>query len=358
MSNQSILTPPGTGTSTQIGAAVEPVRQYTRIPALDFTKGALVLTMVLYHWWNYFISPQGDVYRYLRFLTPSFIFISGFLVSHVYLRGYGAANPRVPRRLLERGLKILAVFVALNAARLYVIPDVRAGMMPKVALDLDALVAVFVSGNVAVAGSKIAAFPILVPIAYLLMLSAGLMVLCRYFRSTIYVACAFFLACIPVLGYWDIASGNLAYIAVGLLGMVLGMRPIETISGFVRHAIAVGAGYAGYLLIVTFWNNYLTQLLGVAANVMMMFMLGWRGTTGSRIYRHILLLGNYSLFGYIAQIAILQILRRLLPSGPSVTVLVLSFGLAFALTMISVEVLARLRRKTMVVDRLYKAVFA
>lgn len=48
-----------------------------RIPALDFTKGALVLTMVLYHWLNYFVGVTGYYYRYLHFLTPSFIFITG-----------------------------------------------------------------------------------------------------------------------------------------------------------------------------------------------------------------------------------------------------------------------------------------
>jgi len=26
---------------------------------------------------NYFVGPQGQYYNYLRFLTPSFIFISG-----------------------------------------------------------------------------------------------------------------------------------------------------------------------------------------------------------------------------------------------------------------------------------------
>ena len=56
-----------------------------RISALDFTKGALVLVMVLYHWLNYFVGPQGDFYRYLSFLPPSFICITGFLISHVYL---------------------------------------------------------------------------------------------------------------------------------------------------------------------------------------------------------------------------------------------------------------------------------
>src|SRR5580704_5753793 len=69
-------------------------RKAQRIPALDFTKGALVLIMVLYHWLNYFVGPQADIYRYLRFLTPSFIFITGFLVSGVYLSKYSVADPR------------------------------------------------------------------------------------------------------------------------------------------------------------------------------------------------------------------------------------------------------------------------
>ncbi len=52
-----------------------------RIPALDITKGTLVLLMVLYHWIHYFIDPQWKYLFYLRFLTPSFIFISGFMMN-------------------------------------------------------------------------------------------------------------------------------------------------------------------------------------------------------------------------------------------------------------------------------------
>src|SRR5262245_13312773 len=85
-----------------------------RIAALDFTKGALVLFMVLYHWLNYFVASQGEFYRYLRFLTPSFIFITGFLISNVYLSRYRISDPRLPRRLVQRGLKTLAIFIILN----------------------------------------------------------------------------------------------------------------------------------------------------------------------------------------------------------------------------------------------------
>src|ERR1700726_2047192 len=68
--------------------AVPNVKKQARISALDFTKGALVLIMVLYHWLNYFVASDGFFYRYLRFLTPSFIFIAGFLISNVYLSRY------------------------------------------------------------------------------------------------------------------------------------------------------------------------------------------------------------------------------------------------------------------------------
>ena len=95
-----------------------------RIPALDFTKGALVLIMVLYHWINYFIGNQWGYYRYLRFLTPSFIFIAGFMISNVYLSKYAAADPRLSKRLLIRGIKLMAVFLVLNLFRILVIPAV------------------------------------------------------------------------------------------------------------------------------------------------------------------------------------------------------------------------------------------
>ena len=93
-----------------------------RIPALDFTKGALVLIMVLYHWINYFIGNEWGYYQYLRFLTPSFIFITGFMISNVYLSKYAVADSRLPKRLFTRGLKLLAIFVVLNLSRILIGP--------------------------------------------------------------------------------------------------------------------------------------------------------------------------------------------------------------------------------------------
>ena len=163
-----------------------------RIPALDFTKGALVLFMVLYHWLNYFIAPTGDIYRYLRFLTPSFIFITGFLISNVYFARYGIEDPRLPKRLMQRGLKLLAVFVCLNVAISLQLSNSYDGQILFGRLSLRDMAALYVSGNVWVAANgKAAAFYILVPISYLLLLSALLLIVCRFCRYTFHVACAF-----------------------------------------------------------------------------------------------------------------------------------------------------------------------
>src|SRR5277367_704460 len=151
-----------------------------RIAALDSTKGALVLIMVLYHWVNYFIGPQWEYYRYLRFLTPSFIFITGFMISNVYLSKYDATDPRLAKRLFVRGLKLLAIFVVLNAARAFVVPLLSIGGLAGNPLNLNNLVAVYITGNVMATTGKVVAFHILVPISYLLLLSA---ILLRPYRS-------------------------------------------------------------------------------------------------------------------------------------------------------------------------------
>ena len=165
-----------------------PTAKAVRIPALDFTKGALVLIMVLYHWINYFLGPHDN--RYLRFLTPSFIFISGFIISNIYLSKYGIADPHLPKRLIERGLKILGVFIVLNLMRGFVSPGHTNANTLTTHDWIRSLIDIYVLGSGVGGGqAKAVAFFILVPIGYLLLLSAGLLVLSRYYRFTVHVVC-------------------------------------------------------------------------------------------------------------------------------------------------------------------------
>jgi peptidoglycan/LPS O-acetylase OafA/YrhL len=333
-----------------------------RIPALDFTKGTLVLFMVFYHWLNYFVSPEGQVYRYLSFLTPSFIFITGFLISNVYLARYDIADRRVPARLVQRGLKLFVVFVCLNLGISLLLTDSYNRQMLFGDLSLKTLTAIYVTGNVwVVQNGKAAAFYILVPISYLLLLSALLVRLSTFYRYTFHVVCALFLLTIVILVLNGLKSPNLELLTIGLLGVVSGFVSIERINDWLKRPFALVLAYLCYVGVITLWNvtYQLQQLVGVYLSLMLIYLLGASGAQIGRLRSHVILLGKYSLFGYIATIAILQLLHRSWRhSTGGAVALGLTFVAAFALTMASVEVVDRMRARTATVDRLYRAVFA
>ena len=331
-----------------------------RNPALDFTKGTLVLLMVLYHWINYFIGPQWEYYYYLRFLTPSFIFITGFMISNVYLSKYDAADPRLSKRLFTRGLKLLAVFLVLNVARTFVVPVLGTGVLVENPLDLRNIFTVFVSGNLPVVGGKLVAFSILVPISYLLMFSGALMLPYRFYRYTFHVVCVVLLASILVLGLIGEKSPYLEVVTIGMLGVLTGFIPIEEINDFVRHPYMLAFAYLCYTIAITIWNvPFPLLIVGVTLSLMVIYLVGISGSQAGTIRREVILLGKYSLFGYISQIAILQILSAGFHHvNLGVALLGISFCAAFALTILSVEVVDRVRARAASMDRLYKAVFA
>lgn len=335
-------------------------RKNQRIPALDFTKGALVLIMVLYHWANYFIGLQWPYYKYLRFLTPSFIFIAGFIISHVYLSKYAATDPRLSKRLFTRGLKLMAIFIILNVARNLAIPVLGSGSVAQNLPSLRDALAIFVSGNLPVVGTKLVSFSILVPISYVLMLSGVLMLPYRIYRHTFHFSCAVLLLCIFILGLAGGHSYNLEFVAIGMLGVLTGFMPISKINDFDRHPYILAFAYACYVLAITIWNvPFLLLIVGVLLSLLVIYMVGSRGRESSAIWNEVILLGKYSLLGYISQVAILQVLSvgfRRIDLGSSL--LPVSFFAAFILTIMTVEVVDRARAASSGIDKLYKAVFA
>jgi peptidoglycan/LPS O-acetylase OafA/YrhL len=331
-----------------------------RISALDFTKGALVLIMVLYHWINYFVGPEWEYYRYLRFLTPSFIFITGFMISNVYLSKYDAADPRLPKRLFTRGLKLLAIFIVLNAARTFIVPLLATGVIVNNPLELRNVSIVFVSGNLPAVGGKLISFSILVPISYLLMFSGLLMLPYRYSRYTFHIVCALLLLFILVLGLMGARSLNLEFFTIGMLGVLSGFTPIAAINDFVRHPYVLGFAYLCYIIAITVWSvPFPLLIVGVGLSVVVIYLVGISGGESGIIKNEVILLGKYSLFGYISQMVILQLLSAGFHHvNLGIAVLGISFVAAFGLTIGSVEVVDRARAKAVSMDKLYKAVFA
>lgn len=335
-------------------------RKPQRIPALDFTKGALVLVMVLYHWVNYFIGPQWEYYNYLRFLTPSFIFITGFLVSNIYVSKYAVADSRLSKRLFTRGIKLLAIFIALNLARTLIIPILGTGSLVQNSLDPRNIFTVFVSGNLPITGGKLVSFSILVPISYLLMFSGALMPSYRHYKYIFHVVCVLLLLTISMLRLTDAESYNLEFVTIGMLGVVTGFLSIETIDHFVRRPYTLAFAYLCYTFAITLWGvPFPLLVVGVFLSLMLIYLVGDRAGKSRIISNEIILLGKYSLLGYLSQIAILQILAAVFHRlDLGLTGLLISFLAAFALTIAAVEMVDRGRAKRATIDRLYKRVFA
>jgi peptidoglycan/LPS O-acetylase OafA/YrhL len=333
-------------------AALQPPRD----SGLDFTKGALVLFMVLYHWLNYFVSPQGQYYNYLRFLTPSFIFITGFMISQVHLQRYGASGSQLSKRLIVRGLKLLIVFFGLNV----LVGVALEGLQFRYSLP-SRLFSAVISGNVAVsAGQKSAAFSILVPIAYLLILSAPLMTLTRRFKHIFHLALAFFVMAIILLHYSGINSVYLDLLMIGLLGVVFGFARRDQISAVVDHPYVLISLYCVFLVIITFRDVTLPlQTLSVVLTTPLLYIAGSSKLLSGAIPRCMILLGRYSLLGYIVQIAFLRVLKGIAwLSTHGVGVLIASLLLGVLATVVTVELVDSATRRSRTAKKLYELVFA
>lgn len=182
----------------------------------------------------------------------------------------------------------------------------------------------------------------------------------RLYRYTFHIVCVVLLSCIVILGVMGLGSYDLEFITIGMLGVLAGFVPIEMINTFVRHPYMLVLAYVCYAIAITTWDvPFPLLVVGTSLSLTVIYLIGASGSESGRIRSEIILLGKYSLLGYISQVAILQILSAGFHRvNLGFAGLVLSFFAAFVLTIASVEVVDRARARTANVDRLYKSVFA
>lgn len=321
--------------------------------ALDFAKGALVLCMVAYHALNYFRYDVA-LLRHLHFLPPSFIFIAGFLATRVYLPKIQTGDTTVYRRLLIRGVKIVALFTVINLAvqALFQTSYNRSLGLHKLAANLDAI---FLTGE-----GRATVFGVLLPIGYLLLLAAGLLRvaqgrtwLLQGFVYIVFVGCAF-------LAHRGALTFNLELLSMGLLGAAAGFIPALSLDRAAAHLAGLLALYLVYSAFISAWYpTYLINVLGVTLALLLLYSIGKLLTEGSWLARSFALLGNYSLFSYLVQIAVLQVLFRLGRGLAAYDGAVLvAFATTCLLTFGAAVVTDRARRRSRVIDQAYRGVFA
>ena len=324
-----------------------------RDAALDFAKGGLVLCMVAYHTLNYF---HHDLFllRQLHFLPPSFIFIAGFLITSVYLPRIRRGDTSAYRRLLVRGLKLFVLFVALN-----VIVQTLCQTSYNRNLGLGALVGqldtVLLTGE-----HRATVFGVLLPISYLLLVSAALL---RIARATPYalaaIAAGTFVLC-AVLERQGLLFFNLDLLSMGLLGLVAGFVGKAQLDRLGANLTALTPAYLAYALAICYWYPaYLLNTVGVTLALLLLYALGRRFANRGFLGRMVTLAGAYSLWSYLVQIAALQILFRLTRhSGALADAILTPLAVTVVITLAAVKALDYARAHSRAATRAYRFVFA
>ena len=324
-----------------------------RLASIDFVKGALVLIMVLYHWINYFIGIQWEGYRYLRFLTPSFIFVTGFLIGHVYLRRYSDTDRRLHARLLWRGLKLLLLFVVLNLIAEYTVGGrLRLSGAPSSYLLATA-------EDVFLRGTNRAAFDILVSIAYSLILAPLFLSVSRLLKLPLWPIAVMGLLAMAMADSAGRSNPILEMLSIALLGLAVGA--VMSLPSRSKPAlVAIVVAYVVHLAAIAVWNSpFSLQIVAVCLNLLLLNAIALHGGTDGLLQRQVVRLGEYSLFSYILQIITLQVLLRLLP-GASLDGLTaaIPFFVTLAVVIGAVELCAFARERSSAVNRAYRLVFA
>jgi hypothetical protein len=275
----------------------------TRDLTLDLVKGALVVIMVVYHAMNIFSTAGPDEYAYVRFVSGSFILMSGYIVARFYEARFSADWRSTSHRLVVRGLKLLILFTLLNL----LINLTGIGNPNKAQLGIQrymsSLFEVYVSGE-----PGYASFQILLPIAYLLVAAPALLMLVRL-RKWLFVAS---FAMVVASSLFGIESVNLGFAALGGIGLSGGMltnameRPVV-----MRGAWSIAGGLLASVLLMKYLSaDPTTYAIGTIVILKLLYDLGKAVGPGSRLARASILLGRYSLVCYIAQIIFMQGLSR------------------------------------------------
>lgn len=318
--------------------------------ALDFTRGALVLCMVAYHSVNY-SGADPAILRHLRFLPGAFVFLAGFTVGRLYLPRWSAGERGLPARLWWRGMRILALFLVLNLAAHALLPASYNRRLD-LADFLGRLDVILGPGEV-----RAAVFGVLLPIAYVLGISGGLLACGR--GPLLLLGAAVFGGTL-ILALFSAPPFNLELSALGLLGVLVGGSRLRSLPRAVRHPtlplllfvplqVALSHGEPGFLL---------TSVL-IVVTVAAIHAVGRRLPPRFPGSSTLLLLGRNSLPAYLLQIAALQILFRGMRAaalGPPDTVLATLF--AASLTIAGIAATSALRARLPLADRTYRTLFA
>lgn len=325
-----------------------------RIATIDFSKGVLVVFMVIYHGLNY-LGYQSLPHDYLSFVPPSFIMIAGYIITHVYVSKYGLNSRNLPARLTLRSCKLILLFTFLNVGALLMFSSKLGGG----ALNLERFIhngfEIYVTG-----GSRWAAFEVLLPIGYLLFLAIPVLKFQSFFPHAIGAVSAITAAVCMAMDYCGYPVYNFYLISAGAVGMAIGLLPGTVIHAPSNSWIALLSAYIlNWCCYHFFGDRYIVQMFSTLLCLFIIYAIGTRIHLRSWLPRQSLLLGRYSLLSYILQILYLQIFIRSpfyrIFDLPDIVLIVIT---TILLTWATIVIVDYARTKSESFDGAYKFIFA
>lgn len=340
-----------TVTPTAIREAQTPSGGGARIDALDWTKGALILFMVVYHAVNY-SAFRPLAFKYLAFLPSSFILITGFLVGQVYATKYDLGTRKPYMRLTVRGMKLIALFAFLNLGNLILTEH---SVYDGLGEFGERARTMFISGN-----GRTGIFEVLLPIGYFLMLAPVLLWLRARNRAWIGLLALGVFALCSWLEFRGQASKNLALLSAGIIGTALGLIEIGRINRLACDWIPSLALYSLYRLgSYLSGETYPVQFFGAVTSVFLLFSCARHLVGATALGKRMAEFGKYSLLGYLAQIALLRSVVHIAGGKPShwtgVGIVAVVTTLLLFLTVRAVD---SSRKRSRILERVYRGVFA
>ena len=152
---------------------------------------------------------------------------------------------------------------------------------------------------------------------------------------------------------------NLVLLSAGLIGMFFSLVPITAINRFARKWLPQLFLYAVYRgLSYKFGDIYPVHMLAAVVSLLLIYSCAIRCDPNFWVASMVVLLGKYSLLGYLAQIVLIRIIVGCL-GKPQTGVSVLGLGVfTSALLVIIIFAADRIRQKSRVMDFGYRAIFA
>jgi hypothetical protein len=250
-------------------------------------------------------------------------------------------------------MKLLLLFAILNLPTVS-ISEFKSGVWPLLADWADRASAIFITGD------KAAAFSILVPIAYFLLLTPVVLLASK--RTGVSLSAMAVSALVLTIGgsFVQISNSHVEWLSVALLGLAVGSTEFTRIDRILQAPGLLLFGYLLYLAAITVWNVlFPLQVIGVCLSILLIYTIGTNWGMQGVLQRRVIELGQYSLFAYITQIAALQVLRRGLRSADMTGVeLLLPLALCLVVTIVAVRLVIAARAHSTAADSLYRTVFA